>query len=133
MNYERAYALAGNICHKFGCDREPSAWTKQSQVSHSSTPAARGSRGGGAGGGWGGRGGGSGAQKGTRREIPRNLPDGTITCGFFQSGSCFSQGNFNCVRDGTTYKHVCSFQKSGGVICQMNHTKANHDPAKHGN
>ena len=128
MHYEAAFNLSGNVSKDRGYDREPPAWRGETQ----GTPH---------GGGQGGsvtRGGLTRNSRGGRGEANtsvsgvQTLTNGNKTCGYWQSGTCFSQNNDRCNWNGSMYTHVCAFVKQGGQVCgKSDHKKPEHDANKH--
>ena len=60
------------------------------------------------------------------------LPSGQKVCPFWQTNTCREQSLQYCTRNTGKYLHVCSFIKTGGVVCgKKDHKKSEHDVNKH--
>ena len=130
MSYEATVNVAGNVCKDRGYEREPPAWRAEPNNAASHGLVRGGDRGGGQS--RGGRGGRGGANNTNPPSGVQNLGNGSKTCGYWQTGTCFSQNQASCTRNGRTYMHVCAYVKTGGQVCgKSDHKKSEHDPSKH--
>jgi hypothetical protein len=48
-------------------------------------------------------------------------------------GTCHHQKEKSCVRPNGRRKYACAYTKVGGATCGGDHSKSEHDVAKHGN
>ena len=55
-----------------------------------------------------------------------------VTEYYTQAGNCNHQDQKSCSRASGMLKHLCAYTKTGGQVCGGDHTKADHDVAKHG-
>ena len=113
MSAEKAWTLAGSVCHSAGFSREPGARLSKPEAEPASQAPGRslggtwgaGARGGGGRGGQGTGGRGRDSRAGSRPNIGRKLQDGTVLCHFYNTSSCRTQGD-ECIRQGISNKHL---------------------------